>query len=234
MYVRLASILLMLFLALASVSFAEDEAKPLDPSLVPMDASGPAGFVPEGWEMEDRVSGDLNNDSLTDYALKIVEKKKSQSENPEDRQRALVIVFGKKDGKLSRAAVAPKLLQCTGCGGAFYGVSDAPADIKIKKGVLIVEQSNGSRSVNYTTCRFRHEPESGKFLLIGFDFSEHDRLDDSEISESTNYLTGVRIVTQTKGKKKTSRQKSVPTEKIDIEQIDYDQFAASTVERLGL
>jgi hypothetical protein len=170
--------------------------------------------------------GDLNNDSIPDYALKLIEDKPARTSDDTDnnRYRALVIVFGSKEGKLTRAAVADKLLQCTGCGGAFYGVVAASADVKIEKGVLVVFQDHGSRNVVETTYRFRYDPQARKFFLIGLDMNDRDRASGETTVESTNYLTGVKITTQGKPKAKdrTSR-KNVPKEKIDLERVDSEQ-----------
>jgi hypothetical protein len=185
--------------------------------------------------MEEQVSGDLNNDSIPDHVLKLVEERPSTKDDlPDERQRALVIVLGNKEGKLFRAAVADRLLQCTTCGGAFYGVGEAPANIRIKKDVLIVDQDHGSREVVTQTYRFRYEPGTGRFALIGFDFTSYDRATGEEISESTNHLTGVRIVTRKKGKSNKTSQQSVPKEKVYIEQVDSEQYDAAAVERLHL
>jgi hypothetical protein len=228
---------LILVLFATSLSFAQEDRVVIDPSQIPNEASGISGFVPKGWKIEEQITGDLNNDSLPDYVLKLVEdkpEKQDDSDFPAERQRALIIVFGTKEGKLSRAAVAERLLQCTTCGGAFYGVGEAPADIKIKKGVLVVNQDRGSRELNDETYRFRYESDTGKFALIGFDFACRDRLTGNEVFESTNYLTGMRIVTRKKEDTSKTYQQSVPKEKVYIEQVDSDEFDAAAVKRLHL
>ncbi len=136
----------------------------------------------------------------------------------------------KKDGKLTRVGVADKLLQCTRCGGAFYGVVESPANVKIEKGVIVVEQDHGSRDLTDTTYRFRYDPETQRFVLIGFDFADVDRLTGKDVAESTNYLTGVRKVTR--GKASTSS--TTPRKKIFIEDVDYEKFEEDAEKRLNL
>jgi hypothetical protein len=182
------------------------------------------------------VTGDLNGDGVPDYALKLVEDKpaKNSDDIPNERQRALLVVFNDKDGQLRRAAVADRLLQCTSCGGAFYMAVEAPATVTIEKGVIIVEQEHGSREVTDTTYRFRYELESKRFGLIGFDIRSNDRLTGEVITESTNYLTGVRVGSRSKGNRTTPWRKSVPKQKIYIEDADNEQLEGKAVERLGM
>ncbi len=199
----------------------------IDKSRIPLEANDVKEFVPPGWKVEEEVSGDLNGDSLADVALKLVEDKPAKRDNefPNERQRALVIVLKNKAGKLSRAAVVGNLLQCTACGGAFYGVVEAPASVTIEKGVLVVEQDHGSRNVSDATYRFRYEPPTGKFVLIGLDVTDNDRLGGGTISESTNYLTGTKIIKRfrSSGRDTTSR-KRIPRKKIYIEQVDHEKY----------
>jgi hypothetical protein len=236
---RIAKILTAVFIisvVCCVVSFAQDDRPVIDKSKIPAEGRSVSDFVPPGWKLEEQVTGDLNGDSVPDYALKLVEDKpaKNSDDIPNERQRALVILFKGHDGQLSRAAVADRLLQCTSCGGAFYMAVEAPANVKIEKGVLIAEQEHGSREVTDTTYRFRYEPESKKFGLIGFDINSNDRLTGELVTESTNYLTGVRVVTRGKGNRITPSRKSVPKEKIYIEDADSEQLEGKAVERLGI
>ncbi|MHC1727700.1 MAG: hypothetical protein AB9866_17140 [Syntrophobacteraceae bacterium] len=222
-----------LLFVLPPFAFAQDDRAAIDQSRIPLEAGSVDKFVPPGWIIEEQVSGDLTGDSVPDYALKLVEDMPAKKDNfPNERQRALILLLGNRDGKFSRAAVTDRLLQCTTCGGAFYGVMEAPAHVNIGKGVLVVEQDNGSREVSAYTYRFRYEPDSKKFRLIGFDSSIHDRLSGNERSESTNYLTAERTVRcKVDGKNFTSK-KSVSKDKVYIEKVDSEQYAADAVQRL--
>ena len=133
-----------------------------------------------------------------------------------------------RNGKLERVAVAQKLLQCTGCGGAFYGVMEAPSSIMIENGVLLVEQDHGSRNVTDTVYRFRYAPAVKRFRLIGLDVSDNDRASGQTVSTSTNYLTGDRIVktTPAKGRATTQRQKIKRTV-INLEDADSEALEST-------
>src|SRR6185369_10692545 len=118
------------FLAGPSLSHLQDEGKRIDKSRIPARADDVKKFAPPGWKIEEQVAGDLSGDSVSDYALKLVEDKpaKNSEDVATERQRALVILV-KDTGGLARVGVADKLLQCTSCGGAFYGVDDSPAEV---------------------------------------------------------------------------------------------------------
>src|ERR1051325_11171515 len=128
-----------LVLLAPSIAAAQD-ATPINKSKVPAQADTAAKFVPAGWKIEEQISGDLNGDGVNDLALKLVEDKPEQTSEgfPTERARALVVAL-QKGGTLVRAAVADKLLQCTRCGGAFYGVTESPANVAIEKGVIVVD-----------------------------------------------------------------------------------------------
>jgi hypothetical protein len=239
MKLRFAPLLFVLFLALIvppASSSAQDEGATIDVSRIPAEAGDVKGFVPPGWKIEEAVKGDLNGDAVPDYALKLVEDKpaKTADDMTNDRGRALVVVLAGKDGKLTRAGVADKLLQCTTCGGAFYGVVEAPANVTIAKGVLVVDQDHGSRDVTETTYRFRYEPAAGRFALIGFDLKDVDRLTATTVTESTNYLTGLRVTTRGKNGKDTTSRTQVPRAKIYLEQVDGGKFEGDALDRLRL
>jgi hypothetical protein len=217
-----------LFAAFPVTSLAQPDRAAIDKSKIPATAAKPSGFVPAGWKIEEQITGDLNGDSKPDYVLKLVEDKPKESKDgiQIERVRALVVVLQEADGKLRNVAVADRLLQCTGCGGALYGLVDAPASVKIEKGVIIVQQDHGSRTVSDMTFRFRLEPETSRFLLIGFDYHSGDRATGDAASESTNYITGARITTQSngKGKKDTTTRSQVAKTKTYLDQIDYEKF----------
>ena len=216
-------------------SLAQGDRTRINKSSIPAVAGAVNNFVPAGWKIEEQVAGDLNGDTVPDYALKLVEDKpaKDKDDMATERQRALVIVLRNKEGKLTRAAVTDSLLQCTRCGGAFYGVTEAPANVTIEKGVLIVEQDHGSRELSDLTYRFRYEPQTQRFALIGFDYRTVDRLTTDVITESTNYLTGAREIFRGKGKRDLKSRKVVPKQKLYIEDVDNEKFEEEVSKRLG-
>ena len=200
---------------------------------LPQMANSVEKFVPAGWMIEQTVSGDLNNDSVPDAAVKLIEKMPAGADqyNPPPRERVLVILLKNADGAFERAAVTDSLLQCTTCGGAFYGLADAPADLEISKGVLILKQEFGSRDATQMTFCFRFDPKVKRFALIGYDKIGTDRNTGDRTSRSTNYLTGVAITESFQYNKKTDKYVKTSTDKSKIitkfkylEDIDYENF----------
>ena len=223
-------------LVLPALCFAQDERAVIDKSLVPATADELQKFVPRGWKIEEQIKGDLNGDSVADFALKLIEDKpdKDASGDPTERYRAVVIVLQEAGGKLTRAAVAGKLLQCTRCGGAFYGFVETPATLEIKNGIIEVNQDHGSRNLTNTYYKFRYDAATRQFVLIGFDYADADRLTANVMSESTNYLTGVRVTTRGKGNRDIKTRTVIPRKKISIEDVDYEKFESDATRRLGL
>ena len=190
-------------------------------------------FVPRGWKIEEELRGDLNGDGSPDAVLKLVEDKPDKDSEgvPTERYRALVISLQQADGTLARAAVAGRLLQCTRCGGAFYGVVEAPATVEINKGIIEVSQDHGSRELTNTEYKFRYDAATQQFLLIGFDYAEADRATGNAVSESNNYLTGVRETLRGKGVRDVTRRTAFPKKKISIEDVDYEKFEEEASKR---
>lgn len=206
---------------------AQEVAPAFDASKVPASAEKLSGFVPAGWKIEQQINGDVNDDGIADHLLKLKQIMPTEAEG----NRALVIVFADKDGHLKKAATAGGILQCAECGGAFYGMSPAPANVSIEKGVIVVNQDHGSRWVSEMTFRFRYDEQPGMFILIGFDYSSRDRAQGSTFSESTNYLTGKRISTGAKSRKTTT---NVAKDRSSIEEVDSDVFEEAAAKRLGV
>ena len=78
MRLRSVALLVPLFLVsmLLPASFlAQNERVRIDQSLILAEAENVNSFIPKGWKIEEQVTGDLNGDSLPDYALKLVEDK---------------------------------------------------------------------------------------------------------------------------------------------------------------
>ncbi len=217
-----------------AATFAQDTSVAFDRDSVPATATNVEDFVPKGWKIEEQIKGDVTADGVSDVLLKLIEDKPKKEDEFVDRNRVLVIAVADGKGGFRSAAVADKLLQCTSCGGAFYGVVDAPANVTIVKGVIVVNQDHGSREVTETTYRFRYDEQPSMFILIGFDYNSRDRAAGGTWSESTNFLTGKRVTTTSKGKKTTAKTTQVTKMRHSIEEVDYDKFESDATHRLGL
>jgi len=218
-------------LLIPSHSFAQDTPVSFDRESIPATATKISDFVPNGWKIEEQIKGDVNADGVSDVLVKLIEDKPKKEDVFVDRNRVLLIAVADGKGGFRSAAIADKLLQCTGCGGAFYGVVDAPANVTIEKGVIVVSQDHGSRWVSEISFRFRFDEQPQMFILIGFDYSTRDRAEASVVSESINYLTGKRIATSSKGKKTTT---TVAKKRLSIEEVDSSEMEAAAAKRLGV
>jgi hypothetical protein len=209
------------------VGSGQDEPARIKKSQIPTSGRYTRDFVPAGWKIEEQLAADLDADGTSDYVLKLIEDKPAKTDDAvNDRARALVVLLAGAGGQLTRAAVADKLLQCTQCGGAFYGVVEAPATVTLDpRGVIVVEQDHGSNEVSNMTFRFRYDPSSKRFVLIGFDYAERDRATAKVVSESTNYVTGVR--------KTNGRASTVSKARIFMDEVDYEKFEEDAGKRLG-
>lgn len=221
-----------LVLVFAPPARAQENRATINTARMPREASAVREFVPRGWAVEEEVAGDLDGDAVADLAVKLVEASRGkEADRMNERQRALVILLRGADGRLRRAAVADRLLQCTKCGGAFYGVAEASARVTIERGVLVVRQDHGSRNLVEQTFRFRHDRATGRFLLIGYDKTDRDRATGEQVEESTNFLTGVRIVKRTQYDERTDRdvvksntRTRAARAATAIEQVDYEKY----------
>ncbi|HTH51323.1 MAG TPA: hypothetical protein VL501_05290 [Pyrinomonadaceae bacterium] len=223
--------MLLVVIALAVSGLAQGPA--FEVSKLPTSAATPDAFTQAGWKVEEVVKGDLNGDGKPDAAIKLAQIEASRESGIEG-DRVLVIVFGD-GGQWKLAAVGTKILQCVDCGGAFYGVMPAPANVNIVKGgQLIVENEHGSRDVSNSRFTFRYNAASGKFLLIGYDYTDNDRLTGAWTTESTNYSTNVRITKTGKGKRSTTKRTTIKPTKVYLEDANGDDIEYQALHRLGL
>ncbi len=185
------------------------ESKTLTVAQIPRRADAPVLFAPRGWTIEKQIGGDLNRDKIADAALVLVEKKpaKFASNEFEPRKRALLVLL--REGKgWRRAAFNAGMLLGTRDGGAMYGAVETPVNVEIKRGVLLVNQDNGSREKTDITFKFRQDRRTKRFYLIGSERSDSDSLINGGRQESINYLTGVKKTTLIKGETEVETTKT--------------------------
>jgi hypothetical protein len=222
-----------LLFTLSGAARQDEKPRLLDPKLVPAEGQSARDFVPKGWKLETDeglVNGDLNRDGAPDAVLRLVEDMPIEAADGtfNTRYRALVILLAKPGGGFTRAAVATKLLGCSLCYGVLGDPEGGNIQVGIKNGILDVSQLSGSREATDLTLRFRHDPATGRFILIGAEQSDYDRAAGGGTGTSTNYLTGVRVIkTTTVGRggreSTTSKTTRVPRARRFIEDVDYEK-----------
>jgi hypothetical protein len=226
---------LTLLLSLAAAPRQDDERRLLDPELVPAEGRATRDFVPRGWKVEGddgETRGDLNRDGRPDVVLRLVEDIPIEAADGtyNTRGRALVVLLSKPGGVFMRAAVASKLLGCTLCFGALGDPAGGNIEVEIKGGVLNVNQLSGSREATDLTQHFRYDAGTARFLLIGEDVNNYDRLTGASTVTSTNYLTGLRVTKKTGPMRErrnpaviSNKQTRVPITRRFIEDVDYER-----------
>ncbi len=173
---------------------------------IPTSATTAAGFAPPGWIAEKKVRGDLNSDGDRDLAIVLIQDPKAGAAyGINDGSRALVLALRQADGSLRRSGVAPLVLGCRECGGAFWGPSGMPVNVSLSGGNVVVRQEFGSRELTATVHRIRWNTTRKKFRLVGLDTTVFDRVTGASTEVSTNHLTGRQVTTKKRGSKLLSR-----------------------------
>ena len=213
----------------------EPEAKMLDATRVPLEAVHVEDFAPRGWKIHSDAWGDLNGDGRPDVALILFDKSldDAPARSVENPSPALVIVLATEQGRWRRAGINTRMIVSDDSGFA-------PLQLENTKGVVILrqeEQSDISANTNdYAyTYRFRYEPTSDRFLLIGEDDAntQRDAAGDG-LRVSDNYLTGERVITvmhASHGKyvKETNAARHIEKQRVFLEEatmqdMDFDKL----------
>lgn len=169
---------------------------------IPATSATAAGFAPAGWQVEKRVRGNLDGDGRTDLAIVLVQSASGGGAyGAPDGSRALVLARGRVSGGFRRSGIAPRLLGCGQCGGAFWGAARMPVKVTISKRAVLVRQTFGSRELTDTTHRIRWDAAPARFRLIGLDTVVTDRLTGRSVSVTTNHLTRRQTTITRKGTK---------------------------------
>jgi len=181
-----------------------------DPNKLPREGGALADFTPPGWAVADKADGDLNGDRLADVAAILV-RASAGSDPVEESQRVLLVLVSAANGKFLLGGSDQGLLDCVHCGGIKES-----AGIEIKKGVLIVNQMTGSREFTDQTWRFRYDPKTRRFALIGKDVTNGDSAVGTGDKKSFNFLTGVKISARYRYDQQRDREVTVSSKKEKI------------------
>lgn len=215
-----------------AATIQEGERRLLDVSAVPSEGPSEGSFVAQGWRIEATHNGDLNGDGRADVVLQLIENLPTETKEGtlNERYRALVILFRRRDGSFERAGVANRLLYCSTCAGVLGDPEGGNISVEIKNGVLNVSQLSGSREATDHTWRFRYDARLGRFVLIGEEVEHYDRAVGGGTSTSTNYLTGLRVTRKTVVRREGEEPRLVSTKRTRvsraprfIENVDYER-----------
>jgi hypothetical protein len=207
--------------ACASDARAQD-APPFPASSVPVRGARVESFVPTGWKVAREASGDLNGDGRADRVIHVVQAGIGYDPDaiaaaPESHALLILLADG---GGWRRAGMATKLQTI---------VPQWGLNLTIRRGVLMVEQNFGMTEVMDVTHRFRLDPATGRFLLIGRDQMSYTRPQEASdpVKTSENYLTGQRLITTghytaSGGYRETERREAIPRTRAYFDDIDED------------
>lgn len=113
---------------------------------IPMSGMSESKFIPEGWKVLDRATGDLNGDGLQDLALILARKDEQlQNSSAPSRQlskRCLIILFKDRSGQYRRSALDWNIILPAGAGGETN--AEATRHMKTTQGSLWIEQQGGN------------------------------------------------------------------------------------------
>lgn len=224
------SIVGLTLVALMSVSSTiAQETRQIELNQVPPQGKAVQEFVPAGWTVETKVDGDLNGDRIPDTVLKVIEAvpPETNEEASGERTRALIVLLKQSSGQWQRLALTDRLLLCSICGGTFSSPNGENIKVTIEDGVILVQQYRGSRNAIETLHRFWLDKPSNRIVRIGEDIRRYDRANGDETRESSNYLTGLKIVEQYRGNRQrnglelvSSKRYRIPKTKLLIESVD--------------
>jgi hypothetical protein len=231
--VKLAVILVMASLMVVKPANSEETRHFFDASVIPVEGSSKADFVPEGWVIESSIEGDINGDSKSDVVITLIESLAKATEKTllPAGNRVLMILMQSPKGAFHRLAVAKRLLRCSACYGAMAGPEGGKPEITIVKGVIIVEDLWGSRDTVTTRLRFRYDHRSKRVLLIGEDIENSDRATGLVKRTSSNFLTGNKIKETERFDNKSNqpillskKKQRIPISTRYIEDIDFEKY----------
>lgn len=235
---------LLLGLSLTSQSFAWAS---LDENTLPERGAKIEQFVPAGWQLENKIQGDMDGDHVSDTVLQLVEKAKSASSTKvaptanartsktqtakteeEPRQRALILLLKKSSG-YEKKGFSNRLLLCTTCGDTPLSRNGANIKITIDKGILEIKQAMGDKEPSTTDVGFMRDPVSKNFELV-YIVTETTKKESGEHERTiTDYLRGERTVETWKvvaghDTNKKSRKFRARTARFTLETLDIDKI----------
>jgi hypothetical protein len=117
-------------------------------------------FIPEGYQVYDTASGDLNGDGYEDLVL--VLKSNIESVTSEG-VRPLLVLTGKYRGYFDLFARNDKVVLCESCGGVF---GDPYQKVTINNGFLSIEHNVGATYKWSRVITFKYEAECKEMVLF--------------------------------------------------------------------
>lgn len=119
-------------------------------------------FIPAGYSILDKVSGDLNRDSFPDVILILRRNGEDTIKVDTALKRPLLILTGQPDSSLKLAARNDNAVLCYYCGGP---IGDPYQETIIKKGYFSLEFYGGNADRWARTITFKYVPADSSWYL---------------------------------------------------------------------
>jgi hypothetical protein len=185
---------------LASVAVAQELViPPVAYPVLARSAQSAEGLVPQGWRLEHKAVGDLNNDGRPDLALvlragdpaNVIDNQGLGPRRFDTNPRLLIVAFALPGGGYRRVLQNHTLMPRPD-NPAMEDVLQDPNPVTIAKGTLRVSMNVFVSAGGWTTYSVKHtfQLRSGQFRLIGFDRSSIARNSGNQNEISVNFLTG--------------------------------------------
>jgi hypothetical protein len=191
-------------LLLATATPAQDAGLPdvIYPALAAAAPDG-KGFVPHGWRLEDKESGDLDGDGIGDLALlmqmqdpaNILDNRVGMcGQTLDTNPRILAVALGMRGGGYRLVVQNHRLIprRDNACAADVF----EEGGIEIARGALHIDLSHFMSAGGWSagTSRFHFRWSGNALRLIGFDYTNVQRNTGALSTLSINYLTrGVKI-----------------------------------------
>ncbi len=180
--------------------FDPDKMPPVSYPALPRQAASAEGFVPVGWRLEKRETGDLNGDGVPDLVLvlrqsdpkNVLPNKGGLGRHPMDTNpRMLAVAFASPSGGYVLATANHTLIPRPD-NPAQDDVLSENGGVSVARGTLRVTlhlfMSAGGWGMSLSSFTFRFQNE--RFELIGYDRDDTQRNTGETVKISVNYSTG--------------------------------------------
>lgn len=140
------------------------------------------------------VSGDMNDDGLSDVAAIVITDPMSDA----PREEKLVVLAGKENGEFTPLSLSGEFCHAQ----KFYNLSSAAG----KAFEVEVVEAIDATHANSFTLKFRYNPKLGDFELLGREDRSQEYDQNASYNVSVNYATGLVVTTRHLGKSYIERR----------------------------
>ena len=209
--------ILLLILLLFGRSILLDKNLEISSNKAVNNETGIFDFVPDRWDVEQQITGNINNDSIDDVILSVIETATdTEGAIPKDRKRKFLALSGQKQGGYKLLATSDTVLPCSTCLGMMGSFGNNTPIIILDNGIIEIGWISGSRETNEITLDFRFDAALEKIMLIKEHVLKRDRVNGQEFSKLVNLINGIEVLNGVK--------RSIPKKQISIENVSFNSY----------